>query len=124
MALFAEALSRMKSDTLDQDVKLFFALGNGVMDASIVAWNAKYQLNDTERPTTAIRERYKDKLITSWLGPGKGYGKVLGQNWLPYQATSVVTPAFPEYVSGHSTFTAAGRAIWPCSSGPTTSTPR
>ena len=111
MVTFAEAFSRMSSDTLDQDAKLFFALGNGVMDAGIAAWNQKYLSNDTVRPITAIRERYRNQLINSWLGPGKGYGKVLGQHWMPYQATNVVTPAFPEYVSGHSTFTAAGRTI-------------
>jgi hypothetical protein len=110
MALFAAAFSRMKGNTADQDVKLFFALGNALFDASIFAWTSKYQY-DSERPTTGIRERYRDKMITSWLGPNKGYGKVLGQNWLPYQALNVVTPGFPEYVSGHSTFSAAGRAV-------------
>jgi hypothetical protein len=110
MALFAQAFSRMKGNTADQDVKLFFALGNALLDASIFSWTAKYQY-DSERPTTGIRERYRDKLITSWLGPNKGYGKVLGQYWLPYQQLNVVTPAFPEYVSGHSTFSAAGRAV-------------
>jgi hypothetical protein len=107
MAVFAQALSRMRKDTLDQDVKLFFALGNALMDASISAWHAKYQY-DYIRPVCAIRIRYKDKLVTSWLGPGKGYGKVLGQNWQPFQELTVVTPPFPEYVSGHSTFSAAG----------------
>ena len=110
MALFAAAFSRMKGDTADQDVKLFFALGNALLDASIFAWTAKFQY-DSERPTTGIPERYRNQMITSWLGPGKGYGKVLGQNWLPYQALNVVTPAFPEYVSGHSTFSGAGRAV-------------
>jgi hypothetical protein len=110
MALFAQAFSRMRGDTSDQDVKLFFALGNALLDASIFSWTAKYQY-DSERPTTGIRERYRGKMITSWLGPGKGYGKVPGERWLPYQALNVVTPAFPEYVSGHSTFSAAGRAV-------------
>jgi uncharacterized protein DUF6851/vanadium-dependent haloperoxidase-like protein len=110
MVTFGEALSRMRSDTLDQDVKLFFALGNGVMDAGIAAWNVKYQY-DSVRPITAIRERYKNQQVTSWLGPGKGFGHVLGQDWMPYQNINVVTPPFPEYVSGHSTFTAAGRTI-------------
>jgi hypothetical protein len=112
MVIFAEALSRMRNDTLDQDAKLFFALGNGVMDAGIAAWNVKYlPSNNFVRPITAIRERYKNQQVTSWLGPGKGFGHVLGQNWMPYQALNVVTPPFPEYVSGHSTFTAAGRTI-------------
>jgi hypothetical protein len=110
VAIFAQALSRMHINTLDQDVKLFFALGNAVMDASISSWTVKYDI-DFWRPVTAIRYRYKDKKVNSWLGPNKGYGTVLGQNWQPYQALSVVTPGFPEYVSGHSTFSAAGRNI-------------
>ena len=110
MALFAQAFSRMKGNTADQDVKLFFALGNALFDASIFAWTTKYQY-DSQRPTTGIRERYRGKLITSWLGPNKGYGKVPGERWLPYQALNVVTPGFPEYVSGHSTFSAAGRSV-------------
>ena len=110
--LFAQAISRKDGHTLDQDAKLFFVLGNALLDASISAWACKYDpKNDFVRPITAIRERYKDKRVNSWLGPGKGYGNVLGQNWQPYQAVNVVTPPFPEYVSGHSTFTAAGRTI-------------
>ena len=49
MALFAAAFSRMKGDTADQDVKLFFALGNALLDASIFAWTTKFQY-DSERP--------------------------------------------------------------------------
>jgi hypothetical protein len=109
-ALFAQALSRMHHDTLDQDVKLFFALGNAMLDSSCSAWGIKYKY-DFWRPVTAIRYRYKDKQVNSWLGPGKGYGRVLGQNWQPYQLQTVVTPPFPEYVSGHSTFSAAGRSV-------------
>jgi hypothetical protein len=116
MAVFAQALSRMRKGTLDQqawldrDVKLFFALGNALMDASISSWHSKYQY-DFVRPTTAIRERYKNKMVTSWLGPGNGYGKVPGQNWRPYQEPTVLTPPFPEYVSGHSTFSGAGAVV-------------
>jgi PAP2 superfamily len=110
MAVFAQALSRMRGNTLDQDVKLFFTLGNALMDASISAWAVKFD-QDYWRPVTAIRYRYANKQVNSWLGPGKGYGKVLGRNWQPYQALNVVTPAFPEYVSGHSTFSAAGRTV-------------
>ena len=109
-AVFAQALSRMRKNTLDQDAKLFFMLGNAQLDASISSWAAKYQY-DFVRPITAIRSRYDNKTVTSWLGPGKGYGKVLGKNWMPYQEPTVVTPPFPEYVSGHSTFSAAGRTV-------------
>ena len=108
MFLFGQALSRMRQNSLDQDVKLFFILGNAMLDASVSAWAAKYQY-DFWRPTSAIRELYKDKLVVSWRGPGKGYARVPGKDWMPYQLLNVVTPAFPEYVSGHSTFSAAGR---------------
>jgi hypothetical protein len=109
-AVFAQALSRMRKNTLDGDAKLFFGLGSALMDASISAWAAKYQY-DSVRPVTAIRHHYTGKMVNSWLGPGKGYGSVLGQNWLPYQELTVVTPPFPEYVSGHSTFSAAARTV-------------
>jgi len=108
--LFAQAVSRNRGYTLDQDVKIFFALGNAMMDASIAAWYQKYKW-DFVRPITAIRERYKGKTIQGWLGPGLGFGPIQGENWVPYQAPKVVTPAFPEYVSGHSTFSGAGMAI-------------
>jgi Domain of unknown function (DUF6851)/VCPO second helical-bundle domain/Vanadium chloroperoxidase N-terminal domain len=110
MAVFAQALSRMRDNSLDQDVQLFFALGSALLDASISAWESKYQY-DFVRPITAIRERYKGKLITSWLGPNQGYGKVRGQEWRPFQQAGVVTPAFPEYVSGHSTFSGAASLV-------------
>ena len=61
-------MSRKRGHSLDTDAKLFFALGNALMDASIAAWAAKYRW-DFVRPITAIRSRYKGKLVTSWLGP-------------------------------------------------------
>lgn len=36
---------------------------------------------------------------------------ILGLNWVPYQRTTFVTPAFPGYVSGHSTFSRAAAEI-------------
>jgi hypothetical protein len=109
-ALIAQVLSRKRGHNLDYDVKMFFALGNALMDASIAAWAAKFRW-DFVRPITAIRERYKGKDVTSWLGPYQGYGTVKGEQWIPYQSPNVVTPPFPEYVSGHSTFSSAGAAI-------------
>jgi hypothetical protein len=109
-ALFAQALCRKNNFNLDTDVKMFFAIGNAMMDASIASWYQKYKY-DFVRPITGIRERYKGQYITSWKGPNQGYGLVLGEQWMPYQAPNVVTPPFPEYVSGHSTFTAAGATM-------------
>ena len=108
--LFAGAVSRKRGYSVDTDAKLFFALGNAMMDASIAAWYQKYKW-DFVRPITAIRTQKRGQVIQGWLGPGRGFGPILGENWTPYQAANVVTPAFPEYVSGHSTFSGAGMAI-------------
>ena len=110
--IFAQALSRRKSHSLDTDVKLFFMLGNAMMDACIASWWQKYRY-DYVRPITAIRfnPNFKNKLVNSWLGPNKGFGMVPGSQWMPYQALNVVTPPFPEYVSGHSTFSGAGATV-------------
>jgi hypothetical protein len=107
-ALFAQAYSRKLGDNLDTDVKMFFTMGNALLDASISSWKAKYAF-DFWRPTSAIRTLYAGKKVTSWLGPYKGYGLVDGSQFRPYQDPKVVTPAFPEYTSGHSTFSGAAR---------------
>jgi Domain of unknown function (DUF6851)/VCPO second helical-bundle domain len=109
-AVFAQAVSRQRGHRLDDDVKLFFTLGNALMDASIAAWAWKYKY-DYVRPTTGIREHYRGQDIISWRGPYQGYGLVKGETWIPYQELHVVTPPFPEYVSGHSTFSAAGAYV-------------
>ena len=109
-AVFAQATSRKRRHSLDDDVKLFFTLGNALMDASIAAWAWKFKY-DYVRPITAIREHYRGREVISWLGPYKGYGVVKGETWIPYQELHVVTPPFPEYVSGHSTFSAAGARV-------------
>jgi hypothetical protein len=107
-AVIAGALSRKNSHSLDTDAKMFFVLGNAVLDAGISSWAAKYQW-DLWRPITAIRHHYRGKMINSWKGPYKGYGLVPAEQWLPYQALNVITPPFPEYTSGHSTFSGAAR---------------
>jgi hypothetical protein len=107
-AIFAQVTSRRRHNTLDTDAKMFFVLGNAVMDAGIAAWWTKYKW-DFVRPITAIREHYKGQMITTWLGPNQGYGLRPAEQWIPYQHLNVVTPPFPEFVSGHSTFSGAAQ---------------
>ena len=52
--LFAQAVSRRDRHSLDDDVKMFFALGNALLDASIAAWDCKVAF-DSVRPVSAIR---------------------------------------------------------------------
>jgi hypothetical protein len=108
--LFAQWVSRRDHHSLDEDAKVFMALNNGLLDASITAWDAKRQWNSV-RPITAVRWLMKDQLVQGWGGPYQGTKTIRGQDWLPYQRANFVTPSFPEYLSGHSTFSAAAMAL-------------
>jgi hypothetical protein len=105
-AMFAAAICRMRGDNIDDDVKLLFLQANAVLDAGIAAWHAKRE-HDFARPITVVRTLEKGQKIKAWGGPGQGTVTMMGEQWRPYQPDAVVTPPFPEYVSGHSTFTAA-----------------
>jgi hypothetical protein len=105
-ALFAQWISERDHHTLDDDVKMFFVLSNALFDAGIAAWDAK-QAYDSVRPITAIPFLFRGKTIRSWGGPGKGTVEMDGSQWIPYQAATFPTPPFPDYVSGHSTYSAA-----------------
>ena len=108
--LFAQEISHRDRHTLDKDVKLFFALGNALMDAGIAVWEAKYHF-DYVRPVTAVRFLYKDLPIPAWGGPFQGTQIIMGRDWQPYRPLTEVTPPFSEYTSGHSAFSAAGAQI-------------
>jgi hypothetical protein len=108
--LFAQFVSLRDGHTLDQDVQLFFILTNAVFDAGIAAWDAKIHY-DYVRPITAIRELKRGRKIRAWAGPGLGVRVIDGEAWRPYQPDWFPTPPFAEYVSGHSSFSAAGAEI-------------
>lgn len=108
--LFAQFVSARDHHTIDEDAKMFFALTNAIFDAGIAGWQAK-RYYDSPRPVTAISYLFHDQQIRSWGGPGKGTVTMLGSQWIPYQAATFPTPPFPEFVSGHSTFSAAGATI-------------
>jgi hypothetical protein len=107
---FAQFVSRRDQHTLDEDVKMFFAVSNAVFDAGIASWDDK-RTYDSVRPITAIRLLYNGQQIQSWAGPGKGTQTIDGGTWQPYQAPWFPTPPFSEYVSGHSTFSAAAAEV-------------
>jgi hypothetical protein len=108
--VFAQSVSRRDHHSLDRDAKLFFALDNALLDASITAWDAKRQW-DSVRPITAVRWLKRGQLVRAWGGPYQGTKTIRGEDWLPYQPASFVTPPFAEYISGHSTFSAAAAAV-------------
>ncbi len=106
--LFAQFVSRRDRHSLDADVKMFFALNNALLDASVWVWGLKRQF-DYIRPVSAIHYLFIGKPITAFK-LGSGTTTFSGEQWLPYQAAGIVTPPFPEYVSGHSAFSAAAAA--------------
>lgn len=108
--VFAQYVSLRDGHTLDQDVRLFFLLTNAVFDAGIAAWDAKNHY-DYVRPITAIRYLKRGQKVRAWAGPGLGTRVIKGEEWRPYQPDWFPTPPFSEYVSGHSTFSAAAAEI-------------
>jgi hypothetical protein len=110
-AMIAAAASRAAGTSLDGNAKLFFALANGLLDASIATWNAK-RVQDTVRPITYIRWLYAGKKVKGWAGPGKGIISEDGSAWIPYQEPGVVTPPFAEYTSGHSAFSGVSAQVF------------
>jgi hypothetical protein len=104
--LFAQAVSERDHHTLDDDVKLFFAMANAMLDASIAAWDCKV-VYDYIRPISAIRWLFAGRPIAAWGGSGRGTQTIDGAEWRPY----IPTPPFAEHVSGHSTFSAAAAEV-------------
>jgi hypothetical protein len=106
----AQYISAKNHYDLDTDVKLFFVLTNALFDTSIATWDAK-RTYDSVRPITAIRFLFAGKKIQAWRGPYKGATEMDGAEWRPYQRPATITPPFPEYVSGHSAFSAAAAEV-------------
>ncbi|MBD2601452.1 vanadium-dependent haloperoxidase [Microcystis viridis] len=120
---FGQDISQRDNNTLDEDVQLFFALGNAVMDAGIATWEAKLSYNSA-RPVRVIRELGRLGLIgtdsngdgvfeiNAWGGPGLGTITIPATQFLTYQNPfGAPSPPFAEYTSGHSAFSAAGAEI-------------
>jgi hypothetical protein len=108
--LHATTVSQQHGYTIDDDAKLFFALNNAELDASIAVWEAK-RFYDSERPIAAVRFLNSGKTIPTWGGTRENPATVLGENWKPYQPDTFLTPPFPEFPSGHSAFSSAAATI-------------
>ncbi len=80
---------------LEQSARAFALVDIALADAGIEAWDVKYTDN-TVRPVTVIRDG----------ADGVNPGIMADPTWSPLWNT----PAFPSYISGHSTFSAAAAA--------------
>jgi hypothetical protein len=86
----AQIIAAGRSNTLEENARLFALLNIAMADAAICSWDAKYTF-DFWRPVTAI----------AFAEPEL--------NWMSF----IVTPPFPDYTSGHSTFSAAAATVLP-----------
>ncbi|MEW6491493.1 MAG: DUF6851 domain-containing protein [Cyanobacteriota bacterium] len=84
----AQEISQRDNNDLDKDVKMFFALNNTLFDSGVAAWDTKRAF-DSVRPVTVINQ-------------------LLDPNWQPFLGS---TPPHPDFVSGHSTYSASGAEI-------------
>ncbi|BCJ72107.1 hypothetical protein CS0771_16510 [Catellatospora sp. IY07-71] len=88
-----------------QTVRLFALVAVAMADASIAAWDAKYQTAiDLWRPESAIRLADTDGNAATVADP----------SWQPLSADKFgvhFSPPFPAYVSGHATFAAAWAGV-------------
>jgi len=109
-AHLAEWVAERDHHDIDDDAKMFFALTNALFDASIAVWDCKRAF-DYVRPITAIRFLMVGRQIAAWGGPYQGTQVITGERWQPYQTGVFPTPAFPEFSSGHSAFSAAAAEI-------------
>lgn len=96
-------------------VAMFSGTTFSVFHAGIAAWLVKYYPAFMQpRPIQVLRRDYRSNIITN---PVTG-SLIQGGFWTPYQQyepTSPggsVTPGFPDYVSGHSTFTNAASVFF------------
>ena len=92
-------LKQRNYDSLIERAQLFAQMSCAMADAGISAWHSKYYY-DVFRPETAIR------YSADSLGNSDPRVKC-DRRW----TTLIPTPPFPAYVSGHSTFSAAGAQV-------------
>lgn len=121
---FGRYASELYDNTRQEDVRMFFGIGQALLSASVSAWGLKTE-TDYARPLTAIRELSRLELlddvdpvtggvqINAYNRSTKDKGVINGEDWETYQTFgNFYSPPFAEFTSGHSTFSAsAGKLI-------------
>jgi hypothetical protein len=104
--VFMDIVIRSNSLGLVTEIKNYAVICSGIYQSSICAWRLKRD-HLQARPIQKIRQYENGKEIhQSWNE------KTLGQYWLPYQELNFVTPPFPDFVSGHSTFSSSSAKLF------------
>jgi hypothetical protein len=94
--VMAQVASEAEGLSLSQNARLFALLNVALADAAIMCWETKYATNFW-RPITGIQAADTDGNDATEADP----------LWTPL----VVTPPFPSYSSGHSSFSGAAAAV-------------
>jgi hypothetical protein len=102
--LLNSVISQQQGLSLSENARLFALTNLAMADASIAAWDSKYNTDiDLWRPRDAIREVVNDNNPLTTPDP----------TWQPLAIAinGSPAPAFPAYISGHSTFAGAQAAV-------------
>lgn len=103
--VFLDIVLRSNSIKLVKEIKSYAVLCSSLYQSSICAWKLKRN-HLQARPIQKIRQyEYGNAINQAWNS------QTLGQFWLPYQELNFVTPPFPDFVSGHSTFSSSSAKI-------------
>jgi hypothetical protein len=104
--VFMDIVIRSNKLNYLKELKYYTVLCSSLYQSSICAWKLKRE-HLQARPIQKIRQYdYGNALSQPWNN------QVLGQYWLPYQELNFVTPPFPDFVSGHSTFSMSSAKIF------------
>ena len=94
--VIARELAVQRGNSMEENARLFALLNIAEADAGILCWDCKYACNFW-RPITAIQNADLDENPATEKDA----------DWMPLLAT----PPFPEYTSGHSSFSSAGATV-------------
>lgn len=93
---------RSNNKNIHDEIKYYTLISYCLYESGICAWKLKRDYLQA-RPIQLIRYNYSDSNINTW-----NYDtNINGKAWLPYQTFDFVTPPFPDFVSGHSTFSSS-----------------
>jgi hypothetical protein len=95
----ARQVAVAQNRTLSENARAFALLNMAGADAFIASWDAKFLYNQW-RPVTAIRAADADRNPKTTADP----------SWNPL----LVTPPFPDYIAGHTTFAGAAERVLDC----------
>lgn len=91
--------------------RMYVLAGVAVYEAGVQAWTLKRQYQSIRPGEYIPMFRINDTLRHQYVGPYCPNEDIPGWRWIPYQFLPLNTPPFPEYPSGHSSFSSAVMSV-------------